>query len=66
MKYPGYKFRGVLPPKPLKLPPRIGFSVLNSKSNYVRTVRDRKMIPSANPTMLRMANPTKAMSLTFD
>ena len=65
-KYMGYKSRGVLPPKPPKLPPRIGFSMLNSKSNYVRTVRDRKMIPSANPTISRTANPTKVMSLTLD
>ena len=39
--------------------------MLNSKSNYVRTVRDRKVIPSANSTKLRMANQTKAMPLTF-
>ena len=65
-KYTGYKYRGVLPPKPPKLPPRIGFPMLNSKSNYVRTVRDRKVIPSANPTISRTANPTKVMSLTLD
>jgi len=40
--------------------------MLNSKSNYGRTVRDRKVIPSANPTILRTANPTKVMSLTLD
>ena len=65
-KYTGYKFRGVLPQKPPKFPPGIGFPMLNSKSNCERTVRDRKVIPSANPTKSRTANPTKVMSLTLD
>ena len=54
----GFKYRGVLLPTSPKLPQyRI--------TNYVRTVRDRKVIPSANSTKLRMANQTKAMPLTF-
>ena len=65
-KYTGYKFRGVLPQKPPKFPPGIGFPMLNSKSNCERTVRDRKVISSANPTKSRTANPTKVMSLTLD
>ena len=57
-KYIGYKFRGVLPQKP---PPK-----LNLKSNYVRTVRDRNVIPIANPTKSKAAISTKVMPLTFD
>ena len=65
-KYTKCKFRGVLPQKPPKFSPEIGFPMLNSKSNYLRTVRDRKVIPSANPTKSRTANPKKLVSLTLD
>ena len=66
-KYIGYKFRGVLPQKPPpKFPPGIGFPMLNLKSNYVRTVRDRNVIPIANPTKSKAAISTKVMPLTFD
>ena len=55
-----------MPQKPPKLPPGIGIPMLNSKSNYARTVRDRKVIPSANPTISRTANPMKVKPLTLD
>ena len=57
---------GAFYPQNPKIGPGIGFSMLNSKSNYVRTVRDRKVIPSANPTKSRTANQTKVMPLTLD
>ena len=58
---------GVFYPQFAQITPRhLSISMLNSKSNYVRTVRDRKAIPSANPTKSRTANPTVVMSLTLD
>ena len=53
-------------PKRAKLPPGIGFPMLNAKSNCERTVRDRKVILSANPTKSRTANRTQIIPLTLD
>ena len=35
-------------------------------SDCVRTGRDRKVIPSANPTKSKTANPSVVVSLTLD
>ena len=53
-------------PKRAQLPPGIGFPMLNAKSNCERTVRDRKVNPSANPTKSRTANRTQIIPLTLD
>jgi hypothetical protein len=58
------RFGGLLAPKPPKMGPRIGFSMQMKMLNISKTVGDRNMILSANPTKSGVAN-SRQLKLKF-